>query len=348
MHYYKGGTKNKKSNTSTNHIVGVEEFLEDAPQDARVFMHIPEYNSDADSIDDDDDVEEGFLFIQHVLLTGVMSNGIVMSHYSAEACKDHILLDTGSTVDIFCNPDLLKYIYTTHNKMRISCNVGVVTTQQKVTLHGYGKIWYSPHAITNIISFSNVSKKYRIEWDQSTRTFKVHTKRTIHHFKELPNGLYLLDCTKALIFVETTEDKKEKHSCRTYKQALVARKLQNKMGYPSNATFIKIVESGQLLNCPVTRANIVAAEDILGPNVGALQGKSIERRPQPVNIQMVPLPFDILTRYRELTVLCLINLNTLILSAIQISFYRESSILSRVINCYLMGTVYTNFVLLLI
>jgi hypothetical protein len=39
------------------------------------------------------------------------------------------------------------------------------------------------------------------------------------------------------------------------------------IGRPSLSSFLKIVENNLLKNCPISREDVLAAEDILGPNL---------------------------------------------------------------------------------
>jgi hypothetical protein len=56
-----------------------------------------------------------------------------------------------------------------------------------------------------------------------------------------------------------------------------------------------------LPNCPVTRSDIRAAEDIFGPNLGALKGKTVRTRPDPVEIQVENVPLAIMQKYQDVT-----------------------------------------------
>jgi hypothetical protein len=71
------------------------------------------------------------------------------------------------------------------------------------------------------------------------------------------------------------EDKRSKYTNRDYKQALLAGKIQNTIGRPSTRNCMPIVDKNLLVNCPITRADVLAAEDIMGPNLGSLKGKTI-------------------------------------------------------------------------
>ena len=226
---------------------------------------------------------------------------VLNQRFQHNAREDHILLDTGSTIDIFCNKDLLRNIRRVKRCMRISCNAGVVKCYHKGTLPGYGEVWFSPHAIANILSFSKVESKFEIEWCGQSKAFKVHTRSKIQKFK-LRNGLYILDCSKALTLVNTVKDNKEHYTRRAYLRALKARKLQNIMGYPSTATLVKALDNNLIPNCDVTREDVMIAEDILGPNAGSLQGKTVERQGDPVEIKIIPVPKSILDKYKRVTV----------------------------------------------
>ena len=61
----------------------------------------------------DDDVEED----EH------QGMGLMFYHHEGETInKNWIILETGSTVDVFCNPNLLDNIRTVNEKINIHCN----------------------------------------------------------------------------------------------------------------------------------------------------------------------------------------------------------------------------------
>ena len=51
------------------------------------------------------------------------------------------------------------------------------------------------------------------------------------------------------------------------------------IGRPSTKDYLEIVDNNQLQNCPVERNNVVAAEVILGHEVGSLQVKTVRSSP---------------------------------------------------------------------
>jgi len=46
--------------------------------------------------------------------------------------------------------------------------------------------------------------------------------------------------------------------------------------------YVKYVENNLIPNCPITKEDIVHAEDILGPNLGTLKGKTTRKTPERV------------------------------------------------------------------
>jgi hypothetical protein len=89
--------------------------------------------------------------------------------------KSWILLDNQSTVDVFCNRGLLTNVRETNKLMNIRCNAGVTRTNMVGELNGYGKVWYNPKGIANILSLSQVEKKHRVTYGSTaSKAFIVH------------------------------------------------------------------------------------------------------------------------------------------------------------------------------
>ena len=63
------------------------------------------------------------------------------------------------------------------------------------------------------------------------------------------------------------------------------------------------MENNLIPNCPVTRRDIVAAEHILGPDVGSLKGKTARRRPLGVGLyNHASIPAGIVEQYQDVII----------------------------------------------
>lgn len=101
--------------------------------------------------------------------------------------------------------------------------------------------------------------------------------------------------------VNTVADKKTNYTGREYRDAELARKIQCMIGRPSLKDFLRIVDNNQLTNCPITRRDVLAAEDILGPDLGSLKGKTTRKSSPQVSHRKVTLPPEIHERNRSIT-----------------------------------------------
>ena len=76
------------------------------------------------------------------------------------------------------------------------------------------------------------------------------------------------------------------------------------MERPSTATFVDLLKRSVIANCPVTPADVEAAEHIFGPDIGSLKGKTTRRNPPIVDSPVTPIPAKILKQYQKVT-LCI-------------------------------------------
>ena len=251
------------------------------------------------------DQKDHFQFLQHETVheTACMkADGV-----AGQVPRSWILLDNQSTVDVFHNAGLLKNVRENGSSLDIHCNAGVASTSMVGDLPGYGTVWYHPKGIANILSLSRVKARgYRVTYDSwEGNEFVVHkTDGTARVFKESKRGLYYMDTNEssaAVTLIETVANNRSSYTNRDYSRAVLARQIQKIIGRPSTRTFLKIIENNLLPNCPVTRKDVVAAENIFGPDLGSLKGKTVRRSAERVEAYTVDIPASLMSQYRQVT-----------------------------------------------
>ena len=73
------------------------------------------------------------------------------------------------------------------------------------------------------------------------------------------------------------------------------------IGRPSTKDYLDIFDNNQLRNCPIDRSNVVAAEVILGPEVGSLQGKTACSSSAQVTYLKVNIPPHLYEIYKDVS-----------------------------------------------
>ena len=199
--------------------------------------------------------------------------------------------------------------------MFIHCTAGVAKTNLVGDLPGYGTIWYHPNGIANILSLSKVKEKCCVTYDSDNNNQFIvhHPDGTQRIFQQSSRGLYFLDTsltpqpangTKDTVLVTTVADNASNFSNADYSQAVLAQKLQKIIGRPTTRAFIYFIENNLLPNCPVNRRDVLRAEQIFGPDIGSLKGKTVRRQPPRVEVDEVALPTTIQQHYQEVTLGC--------------------------------------------
>ena len=167
--------------------------------------------------------------------------------------------------------------------MRIQCNAGIRMTNLVGDLPGYGPVWFDPRAIANVLSLKLVKEKYHIQYNSNKDDGFVVTKPTGEKFKfiQSASGLHYLDTTiqdtnmiaNTTLLVNTVKENRKNDTNNDYLHALRAHKLQIAVGRPSTTTFMDLLKRNGIANCPVTLADVEAAEYIFGLDIGSLKEK---------------------------------------------------------------------------
>ena len=86
-------------------------------------------------------------------------------------------------------------------------------------------------------------------------------------------GLYFSDVKNdiAHVMINTLNSIKNKYTVKEYANAHRAHSIQDIIGRPATKDYIEYIEKGLIPNCPITKRDILIAEDILGPNLGSLK-----------------------------------------------------------------------------
>ena len=105
--------------------------------------------------------------------------------------KEWILLDSQSTVNLFCNPRYVNNIRKAHATLQLSTNTGQKAITTVADVPDYGTVWFDNESITNIFSLADMSDKYRVTFDSATeQAFIVHASKGPVRFVRVTSNLY--------------------------------------------------------------------------------------------------------------------------------------------------------------
>jgi hypothetical protein len=214
-------------------------------------------------------------------------------------------LDSQSTMDLFCNSDMVGKTITSASSMRLKSNGGTTVVTRKTYMTGYHKtVWFSKKAITKIIALHNLIQKYCVTYDSDDLMFVVKQES-----ESKPNmkfcmhecGLHYYDPRKTehLALVSTISKNKEGFTKRQIKGAEIVRDLYTTLSYPYMKDFKWLIHSNQINDCPVTVQDVNVAMKIWGKNIAALKGKKMQSKTNLVARGYVKVPMELLKLHKE-------------------------------------------------
>ena len=101
----------------------------------------------------------------------------LMNHNHQPSMRETITLDNGSTLSLFCDPELVENIRESTTILKMHTNAGSKLSNQQATVPEFGTVWFQEDAIANIFGFGDLVDQYQITCDSAKEdAFLVHMK----------------------------------------------------------------------------------------------------------------------------------------------------------------------------
>lgn len=268
-------TAQKASSTSK---AAVTKATTPAPREGTTMMpHVRQ------ETDDEDDCDSHFM-MGHVHLAQPCST-ILATGGATSISPTQIVLDTGANASVIKNKQLLQRVHRTRT-VQFDGLAGMLPISEIGDLEDLCSAYYSPHAIANIVSFSQLRENghtitYNSGHGRSPDTFTVRTPLGTYVFSSRTNGLYVCDIKDhyRTMAVTTVADNEALFTRAEVEKAKQARHLVQRMGNPPDAKIIRALQYGNLHGTNILPADINRATTIYGPSVAALRGRTVTERP---------------------------------------------------------------------
>jgi hypothetical protein len=111
-----------------------------------------------------------FSFAQHSAITNATIGNVQPQDFFVQGILKHfVVLDSDSSISIFNNASMLDDIHDVDTPLALQSNGGGhQITSQMGTVANFGKLWYNPNSIANILSLAEVRKVRRVTMDSSS------------------------------------------------------------------------------------------------------------------------------------------------------------------------------------
>ena len=167
-----------------------------------------------------------------------------------------------------------------------------IKLEKSATMNSISDVPFSKQGIGNLLSMVKLfDDGFRIYIDTDIKdAIHVHTPNgQVNKFIQSKNGLYFHDTEnrKNISFMNSQLENSIKYTRCQIEHAKLARNVYQMLAYPSMADYKNAIKFNYIKDCPITIEDIKIAEDIFGPDIYALKGKTVCKAPYHVEKNMV-------------------------------------------------------------
>ena len=213
--------------------------------------------------------------------TTALTRKVLITESQCDNVMYQVHIDNQSNENVFCNIDLLDNVREAPEPIYIQGITGEEISCDKIGDFIGFTVYYTEHATANILSWSKLSEKMKLSWNQKDNKFTATSDDgNIYEFTCTDGGLYTCNFSnmnKQVFLTTTVSDNLADYSRREVKAADEARKLSRILGYASPNEMQRMIRAGTLINNSVTTADLARAEQIYGKDIAALKGKTTRK-----------------------------------------------------------------------
>ena len=217
--------------------------------------------------------------------------------------EDKFILDTGASCNVF---NSVKYIAQVFREQHTITGIGGNVQIEKIGfVPCIGKVYINEAMNVNIIASGPIYKYVY----SNKRGFNVFNNILQFKLSDIDN-LYTCMFNETIISklynysidneinntIYTVTDKiynimDNKFSKQQIKKAERAYELIGRLGYPSYSVLAKAINSGSIINCDITAADVVRANTIFGRPIPAIKGKMTDNKVKNIERELINIEF---------------------------------------------------------
>ena len=214
------------------------------------------------------------------------------------------MLDTGSTINMSCNPNINGEIRTVGHSIEMQTNNGSSFHNQQQDMPGYGPAWFNKNGVANIFAMKTMEQKYRIVMDTAIENaFLIKDKKTdelVCKFSADERGLYTIEIPDSMLkkkehnmMLDTIKENATGFTHKQVERAKRAHALYHNLNAPDYYKFKKIIQFNMIKNCPVTEKDSQLAESIYGRDVATIKRRARRTTPKQVKDDIIDIPREL-------------------------------------------------------